>query len=333
MTAPPRPDEDALIARYFAPIAGPGALGLRDDAALLTPPPGCDLVLTKDALVAGVHFFADDPPGAIAQKALRVNLSDLAAKGAAPLGFLLGLALPPEWTAEWLAAFAQGLGEDAARYACPLLGGDTVRTPGPLTLSITALGSVPQGRMVRRQSARAGDLLYVSGTIGDAALGLQLRLAGAPNAAWIAALAPQRRAHLASRYLLPQPRLGLRAALLDCASAAMDISDGLAGDCAKLLGGGVSARIELARVPLSDAARAAVARTPSMLETAVTGGDDYEILCAVPAQKAAAFAAAANAADISVSRIGAVIGVNAPPLFLDASGLARHFQRGSFSHF
>ena len=140
----PRPSEDELIATYFAPLAGPGAFGLRDDAAVLAQKPGQDLVVTTDMLTAGVHFFADDPPGAVARKALRVNLSDLAAKGAEPRGFLLGLALPGDWTADWLAGFAQGLGEDAAAYNCPLLGGDTVKSLGPLVISITALGAVPE---------------------------------------------------------------------------------------------------------------------------------------------------------------------------------------------
>src|SRR5258707_123517 len=134
---PERLSEDDIIATCFAPIAGPGGLRLLDDAALLTPPAGVDLVLTTDALIAGVHFFAEDPAEAIAAKALRVNLSDLAAKGADPAGFLLTLALPVDWQPDWLTAFAGGLGADANSYGCPLLGGDTVRTPGPLTLSIT----------------------------------------------------------------------------------------------------------------------------------------------------------------------------------------------------
>ena len=177
----PRLGEDDLIARYFAPLAGPAGLGLRDDAALVRPPAGEDLVLTADALVAGVHFFADDPPGAIARKALRVNLSDLAAKGARPLGFLLTLALPEEWREDWLGAFAAGLGADARTYDCPLIGGDTVSTPGPLTLSVTALGSVPEGRMARRTGVKPGDRLYVTGTIGDAALGLKIRQGRGPD--------------------------------------------------------------------------------------------------------------------------------------------------------
>jgi thiamine-monophosphate kinase len=161
---PQRLGEDELIARYFAPLAGAAGLGLRDDAALMRPAPGEDLVLTADALVAGVHFLPDDPPQAIARKALRVNLSDLAAKGAWPRGFLLTLALPGDWREDWLAAFAGGLGADASAYDCPLIGGDTVSTPGPLTLSITAIGSVPEGRMARRTGVKPGDRLYVTGT-------------------------------------------------------------------------------------------------------------------------------------------------------------------------
>ena len=178
-----RPGEDDLIARYFAPLAGPAGLGLKDDVALLKPPAGRDFVVTTDALVAGVHFFADDPPAAIARKALKVNLSDLAGKGTEPIGFALNLALPDDWTAEWLAAFAAGLGDDAATYRCPLIGGDTVRTPGPLTLAITAIGAVEPGRFAARGGVRPGDRLYVSGTIGDAALGLRLRLGQGPTLA------------------------------------------------------------------------------------------------------------------------------------------------------
>ena len=191
-----RPSEDEIIARYFAPLAGPAGLGLADDAAAFAPPPGQDLIVTKDMLCAGVHFFADDPPGAIARKALRVNLSDLAAKGAEPLGFLLGLALPDDWTPDWLAAFAAGLGEDAAATRCPLIGGDTVKSPGALTLSITALGSVPAGLRLTRGCVAENDLLYISGTIGDAALGLRLR--GLPPPAWGWRSAPNRRCFCAS---------------------------------------------------------------------------------------------------------------------------------------
>ena len=215
----PRLSEQDLIAKYFAPLAGPGGLGLLDDAALLAPPPGTELVLTADALVAGVHFFAEDPPEKIARKALAVDLSDLAAKAADPLGFLLTLALPRDWTPAWLAAFSRGLGEMATLGDCPLLGGDTVSTPGPLTLSITALGCVPAGKIVRRTTARTGDALYVSGTIGDAALGLALRksqVTGEQEPAWAQNLGADQCEVLIDRYLSPRPRKTLVSALRAC---------------------------------------------------------------------------------------------------------------------
>src|ERR1700685_74522 len=178
---PPRLGEADLIARYFAPLAGPAGLGLRDDVALMRPSAGEDLLLATDALGGGGAFFADDPPGTIARKALRVNLSDLAAKGARPLGFLLALALPSDWSEEWLAAFVDGLGADVMDFKCSLLGGDTVATPGPLTLSVTAIGAVAQGRMPRRTCVRARDRLYVTGTIGDSALGIKVRQGRGPD--------------------------------------------------------------------------------------------------------------------------------------------------------
>jgi thiamine-monophosphate kinase len=323
-----RPSEDDLIARFFAPIAGPEGLALRDDAALLTPPAGSDLVLTKDALVAGVHFFADDPPAAIARKALRVNLSDLAAKGAEPVGFLLALALPPDWTADWLAAFAQGLGEDGASYRCPLFGGDTVKTPGPLMVSITAIGRVEQGRMVARTGVKAGDMLYVSGTIGDAALGLKLRL-GAGEA-----LDAASRDFLLARYLVPQPRLALAPALRRFASGGMDVSDGFVGDLGKMLRvSGVTARIELPRLPLSLAAHHMIALDADFFEIAATGGDDYEILASVAPSDAAGFEAEAARAGVMVTRVGQAIPGAAPPRFFVGDGAEIAFERGAFSHF
>jgi thiamine-monophosphate kinase len=323
-----RPSEDDLIARFFAPIAGPEGLGLRDDAAVLTPPAGADIVLTKDALVAGVHFFADDPPGAIARKALRVNLSDLAAKGAAPVGFLLALALPADWTADWLAAFAEGLDEDSARYRCPLFGGDTVKTPGPLMVSITALGQVTRGHMVPRTGVRPGDLLYVSGTIGDAALGLKLRLGDGPQ------LDAAHRDFLLDRYLLPQPRQKLAPVMSAFANGGMDVSDGFAGDLTKMLRvSGVSAQVDLAKLPLSAAAHAAIALDPALFAIAATGGDDYEILASVAPQSAAAFEAEAGEAGVQVTLVGQAHAGDGPPRFLGRDGAGIAFERGAFSHF
>ena len=322
--------EDRLIARHFRPLARhPGALGLADDAAVLTPPPGCDLVLTTDGIIAGVHVFPDTPADTIARRALRVNLSDLAAKGAKPEGFLLAIALPAGTTDAWLAAFARGLAADAAQYGCPLLGGDTDHTPGPLSVSITAFGTLPSGTMVRRDGAGAGDALFVTGTIGDAALGLRLRKE--PKAG--AALTRTQRHHLLTRYLLPEPRVALAGTLRAEASAAIDISDGLAGDLAKLCrASGVSTQIEVGRVPLSDAARAAIAAEPALLERALTGGDDYEILATVPAGKAEAFRAGALAAGIPVSEIGRLEAGETPPQFMrDRRPL--EFEQPSYSHF
>src|SRR6476661_4421650 len=169
--------EDDLIARYFRPVAtAPGALGLIDDAAVLQAQ-GDDIVVTTDAIVEGVHFLKDDPPDTVARKALRVNLSDLAAKGATPAGFVLTLALRNA-DDTWLTPFARGLGSDAGLFGCPLLGGDTVSTPGPLMISITAFGRVPTGGMIHRSGAKPGDRIVVTGTIGDAALGLDILKGG-----------------------------------------------------------------------------------------------------------------------------------------------------------
>ena len=330
--------EDAFISRWFQPIAGEGGLALRDDAALYTPPPGCDLVVTVDTLVAGVHFLASDPAETIARKALRVNLSDLAAKGAEPGGFVLSFATPaaadsPMRSETWLAAFCAALGDDARAYSCPLLGGDTVTTPGPLTLSITAFGHLAQGTMARRTGALAGDLIFVTGTIGDAALGLQLSLDRQP--AWAAALSQQETDFLISRYRLPQPRNALARVVRDFAHGAMDVSDGLAGDLAKMMRvSGVSARVELARVPISAPASKALARDAAAIDSMVTGGDDYEILCTVAPERAQAFVAAAQAAGVVATQIGQVVGSGEDDaVFIDAGGAVRAYEHGSYSHF
>ncbi|NNM73301.1 thiamine-phosphate kinase [Enterovirga aerilata] len=332
----PRPGEDELIARYFAPLAGPGALALKDDAALLAPPPGHDLVLTADAIVAGVHFLPDDPPGAIGRKALGVNLSDLAAKGADPLGFLLTLALPADWTEAWLAGFCSGLGGMARELACPLLGGDTVRTSGPLSISVTALGAVPAGRMVRRTAAAPGQAICVTGTIGDAALGLALARAEAgldPEPGWAQALSAAERAFLLDRYRNPQPRTALAASLRRHAKAAMDVSDGLAGDLAKMLrASGVSGTLALDRVPLSPAAQAALAATPDLLPGLVSGGDDYEILLTAAPDGLDALAREAAALGIGFAVLGEVRS-GPEPLAILRNGAPYPLSAGSFQHF
>jgi thiamine-monophosphate kinase len=325
--------EDRLIARYFAPIAKhPGACGLTDDAAAISPPAGCDLVLTADGIVGGVHFFPDDPPDAVARKALRVNLSDLAAKGAKPIGFLLTLALPNEIGDAWLAPFARGLGADADLFGCPLLGGDTVRTPGPVAISVAAFGAVPHGKTIRRAGAKPGDRVVVTGTIGDAALGLLLRRDVGAAARW--GLGRDQRDHLAARYLVPEPRSAIAEFLGSYASAAMDVSDGLAGDLAKLCrASGVAAEIEVARVPLSDAARMAVAKEPALIETVISGGDDYEVLACVPAGKVEALRRQASVAGVAVTEIGTVIAGQGEARVVGADGKPLVLAQTSYSHF
>jgi thiamine-monophosphate kinase len=320
--------EDRLIARFFKPLAtDPGALGLSDDAAFLTPPAGFDLVLTTDAIVGGVHFFPEDAAHLVASKALRVNLSDLAAKGARPLGFLLSLALPQEIGEPWLDGFAQGLRAAADLFRCPLFGGDTVRTSGPIVASVAMFGSVPGGTMVRRTGAKAGDRVFVTGTIGDAALGVMIR----KGKNW--QLSEPQQQHLLSRYLLPQPRNLLAEAVRTHASAAMDVSDGFVGDFAKLCRvSGVAADIDVTRVPLSDAAKAVLAADGGMFESVLTGGDDYEIVCTMPAAKAGRFHDAAKAANVAVSEIGE-IKAGEGARFLGADGRTLAFRRASFSHF
>ena len=312
------PAEFGLIARCFAPLAGPGALGLLDDAALLVPPPGRELVISADAMVAGVHFLPDDHPDLVGRKLLRVNLSDLAAKGATPLGYLLTVSAPRATPEAWFAAFAAGLAQDQAEYGVTLLGGDTTSTPGPVSLSLTIIGHVAPGAMVRRSGAREGDGIWVTGTIGDAAMGLAVALRGERCTA--------DEQFLLDRYRVPRPRVGFP--LANIASAAMDVSDGLVQDLGHLCrASGLGARINAARVPLSPAAAAA-----GDLLRCLTGGDDYEILMAVPPDRASRLLEAASRARVAVTRIGAfaagepAVAVDDAPPGLDASA-------GGWSHF
>lgn len=331
MSPPSRPTEDELIARYFAPMAGPDGLALKDDAALFRPRAGHELVMTTDAIVAGVHFFHDDPPASLARKALGVNMSDLAAKGASPSGFLLTLALPDDWTESWLEGFSRGLAKAAESFGCPLLGGDTVRARGALLIGVTAIGEVPEGRMVPRTTARPGDRVCVSGTIGDAALGLMLRQG--QEVPWATSLSPAHRAELADRYLHPRPRLALAAVLRRYATAAMDVSDGFAGDLAKMMrASGATATIDSELVPLSAGARQALGVHPKLLDRLLTGGDDYEILCTVPDGRLTEFLDVASVAGLPVKAVGKVIEGDGLPVFRDGA-VEKRYEHGSFSHF
>jgi thiamine-monophosphate kinase len=262
---------------------------------------------------------------------LRINLSDLAAKGATPLGFLLSIGLPAGLPPDWLKSFTRGLGEDAEHYGCPLLGGDTDRSPGAITVHIAALGTVPHGGMVRRKGARPGDVVVATGTVGDAALGLLLRQDAAAAGRWKLDAAMQD--HLLGRYLLPQPRTTIAQALRHHASAAIDVSDGLVGDLAKLCrASGVAADVAIGDVPLSAAARHAAAAEPALIEAILTGGDDFEVVATVAPDRFEALRQEAAAADVTITRIGTITAGHGAH-FRDADGRPLVFRRPSYSHF
>lgn len=270
-------NEFDIIARYFAPLAiSPGAFGLKDDAAIMRARPGFDLVVTTDQTAQGTDFFAEDPPGTVAQKALRVNLSDLAAKGAKPEYYLLNLALPRPVREAWLADFTRGLSEDQRQFGISLLGGDTSATDGPLSISITAMGFVPEGRMVKRSGAKVGDAVYVTGTIGDSGGGLALLKGEANN------LDAADCAYLMNCYRVPRPPVSFGESLCDVAHAGADISDGLIADLGHIAAAsGVGIVVEGERVPLSPALKALWGA--GTLVRAVTAGDDYQTTFTAPA--------------------------------------------------
>jgi thiamine-monophosphate kinase len=323
-------DEFDEIARLYRPLTlgAPEALDLLDDAALICSRPGHDLVITKDAIVAGVHFLKTDPLDLVARKLIRVNLSDLAAKGAEPYGYFLAVAWPQDCGSVERARFAAGLGEDQKSFGLRLFGGDTVSTPGPLMASLTVLGWVPTGRMVRRSTARVGDVVLASGAIGDGGLGLkaaQGELEGitSEDSAW-----------LADRYRLPQPRLGLRDALLRYASAAADVSDGLLADAhhiAKASGTGM--RLDLDSLPLSAAARAWLGVQPDACAARLhlaRSGDDYEIVCTAHPDSVEGLIAEAALAEVELTVIGEV---TRGDLVACYEGEAVPVQRTGWRHF
>jgi thiamine-monophosphate kinase len=318
--------EFEIIARFFAPLSANrrGALGLLDDAALIAERPNRSLVATTDTIVAGVHFPPDAAPADVAGKLLGVNLSDLAAMGAEPEAYLLALALPRAWSAadlsSWLEGFTAGLAARQGEYGIVLIGGDTVATPGPLTLTLTALGHVETGRALLRSAAQAGDIVYVSGSIGDAALGLRV-LRGE-----LAALEAEHRAFLLDRYRLPRPRLNLGRRLPGIAKAAADVSDGLVADLGHICAAsGVAARIDADRVPMSAAAVTAIGNDPALLALALSGGDDYELVFTAEAPMAQAIAQLSQELDLPLTAIGEIV----PPGDGQADGWVRVERNGA----
>jgi len=325
--------EFELIARYFAPLAAgfPGAYGLLDDAAVIQALPGHELVAKTDAIVGGVHFLLDDPPDLIARKALRVNLSDLAAKGAVPRAYMLDIMLPRTLTEQWIAAFAQGLARDQGLYNVHLIGGDTDSTPGPVTIAIMAFGDIAIGRMLRRGGAREGDSVFVTGSIGDAAFGLKV-LRGD-----LAGLDTKDADFLVDRYRLPQPRVTLGPSLVGLASAALDVSDGLLADLQHVCEvSKLDAVIEAARVPLSAPVRAALAIDPESIATALAGGDDYEILFTAASTRLDEVNELAEALGVPITAIGRMVSPSigkSQIKVLDESGNPLAVERTGWTHF
>jgi thiamine-monophosphate kinase len=326
--------EEALIAEFWAPLAAgfSGAFELKDDCALLAPPGGAELVVTTDAVIAGVHFFPDEHPAAIAWKALAVNISDLVAKGAAPLAYLMSAAFPAAPDRIWLREFTDGLRAAQEAFGCQLAGGDTDRTPGPLSVSITAFGLVPAGGMVRRATAQPGDLVYVSGTIGDAALGLAIRRDPAMRDR--CGLADDASRYFDGKFSRPHPPVALAPILRACASAAMDVSDGLIKDFDRLCRASVvGGRIEGSRVPLSDAAGAVLAAGGASHVDLMTGGEDYEVLTTVPPERASEFERRASEAGTRVTCVGDITQAATGVIATDATGEVIVSPKTGWDHF
>ena len=316
-----------LIAQSLASLSDAAqGLGLTDDAALFEPTPGHTAVLSTDTLVAGVHFLPDDPPRDIARKALRVNLSDIAAMGAVPKGYLLNLSLPDDVADTWLDAFVAGLAADQQVFGVTLLGGDTVRTPGPFTVSVTAVGEVRLGRAMKRAGARIGDVVLVTGTIGDAVIGLRV-LTGK------AALDPANAKFVLDRYRLPQPRTSIGPYLAGLASAAIDVSDGLIADLGHICEtSSVAATILADTVPLSPAGRAAIDAGQLTVSEAVSGGDDYELLFCAPPETRDAISRLSATLDVAITEIGEITAGTGVEL-IDVNGEAVVIDRPGHTHF
>ena len=323
-----RRGEFELIAELFSPLTmgAPGALGLTDDAAFIDISPGMQLVTTVDTLIAGVHFRMDDPPDLVARKALRVNLSDLAAKGAKPVGFLHALALNDSIDDSYLERYAGGLKLDVQEFGVPLLGGDTTSGPGPLTITITAFGEVEKGRALLRSGARRGDVVCVTGTIGDGAVGLAcLNAALQLPAPWAT--------HVIDRYRLPRPRLTAGRALAEIASACLDVSDGLVADVGHLCkASGVAAVIAREAIPLSPAGRFAVDENASSWNLVLGGGDDYELAFTAQPERLPELSTLAERLGFPLTVIGAVTDGPAGEVSVSVGGKAVSVAATGYRH-
>jgi thiamine-monophosphate kinase len=310
-------DEFSRIAQYFAPLAGPEGLGLQDDAAIFTPPPGREIVLTVDQMLENIHFLPGDAPDLIARKLLRRNLSDLAAMGATPVGYLLTTALPMSVDEAWLKAFSNGLAQDQAEFNIRLFGGDSSSSQIHISLTATLIGHIAPGTALRRNGAKPGDDIWVTGTIGDAALGLKARNGKLADPS----------GYLTQRSLLPTPRIGLP--LASIASAAIDISDGLIQDLEHICkASNLAAEIHAALIPTSPEA---ASFGTAMLESRLTGGDDYELLLAIAPANAHALKKACGG--LQITKIGSFSAGPPEVTVKDSNGAKFNFTKPGWQHF
>jgi len=321
--------EFELIETYFAPLTRgvEGAFNLKDDAAVIVPPAGKSMVITTDTIVEGVHFFSDDLPEDIAAKMLRVSLSDLAAMGSIPAYYNLSIAITTSISGQWFDKFTKSLKADQDKYGIFLIGGDTVLTPGPLTFTITAIGFIAVGKILRRNGAKIDDDIWVSGSIGDAALGLMVAKGKLNH------VSDTQKKYLITRYRRPDPRTELAPNLLDDVNAAIDISDGLIADLGHMCSESkVGADILMANIPLSRAGRSVINHEPSYLELVLGGGDDFELLFTADRSIRDTFKSISKNLEISLTRIGSIVNTRSGRIF-DQSG-AQYSPKGiGYTHF
>ncbi len=312
-----------IIEKFFAPLSGREGLALKDDVALLKPPSGQDQIVSKDLLVADVHFRAQDAANLIAQKALAVNVSDIVAKGGTPVLYWLGLALSPENASPaWLQSFSDGLKEAQQRFGCRLAGGDTTKSPQGTVISVTVLGYVPTGQIILRSGAAVGDDLYVTGTLGNAALGLRCLQQNIPGFDFLKAA-----------YHIPAPPVKVGQDLAGLASAAADVSDGLIADCGHIAErSGVKIQIWQASLPKSQEAEALLASDPSLTDKVWSAGDDYQIAFTASSRIRSEISEIGAHNSTRIQRIGEVLKGKGVEL-LDHKGEIVQVSTGGYTHF
>lgn len=316
------PDEFDLIAKYFAPLSGEAGLGLLDDAACYEAKQGYDLIISKDVLVSGTHFFEDADPVELATKAVAVNVSDLASKGAKPHSYFLGLSLTKDIDDSWLQSFAYGLKLAQKHYDIYLAGGDTTSTNHGLFISVTALGHTPKGTMITRSGAKVGDDIYVTGTLGDAAFGLKALQGEVPHSSYQLA-----------RYNRPQARCEIGKRLRGIASAAADVSDGLIADLGHICrASGVGASVKQDKLPLSPSTEVLLKENSQFADLIWSGGDDYELVFTAAQDDRHSLELLSSELAIPITRIGIVQQEEGVRL-VDKAGKLVQVEKSGYQHF